>query len=597
MRRRVVCILPVLTVFSLLSACGGGSSTTKPVIPPFSVTIIPTRATTTVGGTVQFSALVSGSTNHSVTWQVNGTAGGDATRGTIDANGIYTAPSAIPSPATLTVTAVPLANPSKASTASVTITFEILPAAVSLPLRDAQCTQPEVGMQQFTASGATSPVTWSVAGRATGNPDTTFGSIDADGLYTAPQVWASPPSFNVTATSQSDAAQTASAHITISSGSPATHRLSQAVPIALGTSGGNIDDHTASFCCSGTLGALVRRNGTNYILSNSHVLARSGSAQPGEPIGQPGLVDNACSPGTSVANLSQAVKLQSSTSGAPAVDAAIAEVVDGQVDPSGAIIQLGDMDCGVAKSAPPANTTVAPALGMPVAKSGRTSGLTCGAISAINVDITVRYDNACGSSGGFNVNYTNQVEIDGSSFAAAGDSGSLIVDADTAQPVALLFAGDSTFGATFANPIADVLGALIDPTDKNKTQPRFVGGSPHPVSVCTGTATNTTVGLKSSAASVLSLASPELSRAKSAKKAHVAELLADPAVLGVGIGAGAAPGKAAIVIFVQKGKTAKRIPSTLDGVATRVKVIGPVHALSAACHQSEDQQSQLDLLR
>ncbi|HLG14060.1 MAG TPA: hypothetical protein VJH03_05950 [Blastocatellia bacterium] len=42
-----------------------------------------------------------------------------------------------------------------------------------------------------------------------------------------------------------------------------------------GVSGGNVNDISKRFCCSGTLGSLVTSGGANYILSNNHVLARS----------------------------------------------------------------------------------------------------------------------------------------------------------------------------------------------------------------------------------------------------------------------------------------------------------------------------------
>src|SRR5512146_1623468 len=56
----------------------------------------------------------------------------------------------------------------------------------------------------------------------------------------------------------------------------------QPLPIKLGTSGGDLRDRTSTYCCSGTLGALVSRNGTRYILSANHVLARSSQAAIGE---------------------------------------------------------------------------------------------------------------------------------------------------------------------------------------------------------------------------------------------------------------------------------------------------------------------------
>ena len=45
-----------------------------------------------------------------------------------------------------------------------------------------------------------------------------------------------------------------------------------------GVSGGNVNDSTKRFCCSGTLGALLTDGTTSYILSNNHVLGLSGNA-------------------------------------------------------------------------------------------------------------------------------------------------------------------------------------------------------------------------------------------------------------------------------------------------------------------------------
>src|SRR5215467_16032852 len=69
----------------------------------------------------------------------------------------------------------------------------------------------------------------------------------------------------------------------------------------LGVSGGNVNDQSRRFCCSGTLGSLVTDGTTQYILSNNHVLARSDQAVAGEDISQPGLVDDNCQVATIVA--------------------------------------------------------------------------------------------------------------------------------------------------------------------------------------------------------------------------------------------------------------------------------------------------------
>src|SRR5262249_13652126 len=61
-----------------------------------------------------------------------------------------------------------------------------------------------------------------------------------------------------------------------------------------GVSGGNVNDISRRFCCSGTLGSLVTDGTNSYILSNDHVLGLSGLAKAGDDISQPGLVDNGC---------------------------------------------------------------------------------------------------------------------------------------------------------------------------------------------------------------------------------------------------------------------------------------------------------------
>ena len=82
--------------------------------PPISVTISPTTATVRVGKTVQFKATVQNTTNQTVTWS--------ATAGTISATGLYKAPSSVPSPNPVTITAASAADNTKVGTASVTVT-------------------------------------------------------------------------------------------------------------------------------------------------------------------------------------------------------------------------------------------------------------------------------------------------------------------------------------------------------------------------------------------------------------------------------------------------------------------------------------------
>src|SRR5437667_12294043 len=92
---------------------------------------------------------------------------------------------------------------------------------------------------------------------------------------------------------------------------------------------------------------------------------------------------------------------------------------------------------------------------MGVAKSGRTTGLTCGAVQSVNTSVKVQYQKGCNQGLKFTISYTNQVVVASSSFSAGGDSGSLIVSKSAADPTALLFAGSTT--TTVGNPTGQAI--------------------------------------------------------------------------------------------------------------------------------------------
>ncbi len=97
----------------------GGESEKKPTIK---VTVNPAAATVPVNASQQFNASISGTANSAVTWSVNGVNGGSSVAGTISGSGLYTAPSAVPSPDRVTVTATSAADGSESVSAEVTIT-------------------------------------------------------------------------------------------------------------------------------------------------------------------------------------------------------------------------------------------------------------------------------------------------------------------------------------------------------------------------------------------------------------------------------------------------------------------------------------------
>jgi hypothetical protein len=239
----------------------------------------------------------------------------------------------------------------------------------------------------------------------------------------------------------------------------AAHTAKQTAPIQLGTSGGWTYDLANGYCCGGTLGSLIQKNGLKYILSNYHVLyadivsgGNGRTAQAGDAVIQPGLIDVRC-----VAGSAQVVGYLVSGGGSlPGgnVDAGIASVKSGMVRTDGAILEIGTISA----------TTRAAAVGLAVKKSGRTTGLTRSSITGINGTVSIQYSNECAGGNSFAKTYTGQIIISNArcKFLNGGDSGSLLVEDVTTAPkaVGLLFAGSTTCNNSaiaIANPIGQVL--------------------------------------------------------------------------------------------------------------------------------------------
>lgn len=168
--------------------------------PPVSVTVTPTTPTVAAGTTQQFSAAVQYSSNTAVNWTLNPATGA----GTISSTGLYTAPASVATQETVMVTATSQADGTKSATASITLTpsggVTITPSTVTLSAGQTQ---------QFTA---TVGVTWSIS-------PASVGSIDSNGLYTAPSCVDNGQTVTVTATSTSNPSQIATATITFSAAS------------------------------------------------------------------------------------------------------------------------------------------------------------------------------------------------------------------------------------------------------------------------------------------------------------------------------------------------------------------------------------------
>ncbi|MEV7963149.1 hypothetical protein [Oerskovia paurometabola] len=198
---------------------------------------------------------------------------------------------------------------------------------------------------------------------------------------------------------------------------------------------------------AGTLGAFVLVGDTLHALSNYHVLAGSPRAQVGDAVVQPGPADGGRAPADQVGTLAATVPLARGRTAT--VDAAVALLDDPDVDldyPVGLI------------------TTTAVALGgETVGKIGRTTAVTAGRVTAIELDdVVVGYGEDLGA-----LRFDDQIEVESTGtgpFSRGGDSGSLVYRADGVA-LGLLFAGSETggengTGLTYVNPIDTVLAAL-----------------------------------------------------------------------------------------------------------------------------------------
>jgi len=216
-------------------------------------------------------------------------------------------------------------------------------------------------------------------------------------------------------------------------------------PLTIGYSVGHVQT------TAGTIGLLARhrKTGRPVILSNSHVLAQSGLAAPGDEVTQPGKLDGGVAT-DQVAALLDFVPMK--TEGSNLVDAAIAVIDDSVAIDAAAIPGIGAVTIVDGEPILP---------GQQVMKVGRTSAFTQGEIMVTELD-----DVAVDYAGVGVVVFDDQIEIKGFPgipFSREGDSGSLVVNTNN-RAIGLLFAGNPDLndgtGLSFANPLGKVMTAL-----------------------------------------------------------------------------------------------------------------------------------------
>jgi hypothetical protein len=215
---RLATLLTVIAGAMFLASCGSTGTTVTEIALPV-ITVSPATASLPAGGVLQFTATVVSQTSTTLTWSVNNILGGNATLGTINAAGLYTAPATVPSPSTVTIKATSTAetNPSGSAILAITapagkVDVSVSPAASSISTG---------ALLQFTAGvngTSNTSVLWTVNGVAGGN--STLGTINSTGLFTAPATVPSPATVTVVATSVAEASASSAAIVTITA--PAT---------------------------------------------------------------------------------------------------------------------------------------------------------------------------------------------------------------------------------------------------------------------------------------------------------------------------------------------------------------------------------------
>jgi hypothetical protein len=599
--RRPASALSALLVF--IAGCGVGQFGSVSASGAFSVAA--SALTVNSNGQIQFLARLPSGEAADVSWSV---AGGDNAsslgEGHIDASGLYTPPAALSQDTVRVEVAARLKGEpleTASSVVSVTPGFvqSLLPENASLTTgatieATAEIAEVNAGLVQWTisADGANGGDKGTLSNASCQRSLDQYTTCKVS--YTAP----SAPGNDVVylKASVDGSATTAPLKILLNgsgiNSSPAINQGAQTGTIALGSSGGNDNDYDTyqdatgesyvADCCGGTLGALVEDSKKNqYILSNNHVLAESDQGRSGDAIDEPGMIDDGCVPfshaGSTlrpVGALKYVVPLATTQSN---VDAALALVAAGVVDANGSILQMATPVHPMGASemlgaAPPAGgegevLSASNLNGLKLAKSGRTTGLTCSTVAAVDLSVKVDYFKDCAETQPYYTKtFTNQIGIAGDRFSDSGDSGALVVDAANAEPVGLFFAGGTDgngHGLSIANPIGDVLRELGTQAGSGMS---IVGtATPHPVACIR-------YDTKPSPANVPVSAAAKVRAEFVAETGGASLVNAERGILGVSSGSSLdGRGEAAVVVYVDKSKSSlASVPQTIEGIRTEV---------------------------
>jgi hypothetical protein len=230
---------------------------------PVSVGVSPATFSLNVSRTKQFTATVSNdSQNKGVTWSVSGAGCPGVACGTITSTGLYTAPTAVPNPASVTITAASIADPTRTSASTVTIV-----PAISLSVNPATASVQTQQTQNFTATVsndlANAGVTWSLSG--SGCSGATCGALSnvttTSVTYAAPSTAPTPATVSLTATSITDN--------TKASGSTITVTTLSVISVALSPSAASLQANLGTQNFTATVQNDAQNKGASWSLSGA----------------------------------------------------------------------------------------------------------------------------------------------------------------------------------------------------------------------------------------------------------------------------------------------------------------------------------------
>ncbi|MGB6833640.1 MAG: hypothetical protein WBE24_09280 [Candidatus Acidiferrum sp.] len=195
------------------------------------ITLAPPNAAVELGATQPFHAAIASAAHPdtAVRWSISGATCPTAC-GTIDLSGNYTAPAILTSPATATITAQSVADPSKQTSAAISITSDFTLQVTAPQSVPAGGTASIIAtMTPVPGSNPSAILSWSLSGPGCSSTTcgtltvvTTQGSggtVTADtATYTAPITPPSPNSVTVTVTPQADPTKKAQATMAVQTG-------------------------------------------------------------------------------------------------------------------------------------------------------------------------------------------------------------------------------------------------------------------------------------------------------------------------------------------------------------------------------------------